>query len=333
MIDLNELYQKVNTSPNIKTENSNYYIACPIPGYPKHKLARDMQSNPCLLISTDSLKEPTRPAPIKLKHLSVLFDVECKVFHDGSFEKNRFTVICCTEQDQVMRNYFLRISSTIISAIGKKPSRAEIFNAVDKLIELFRTLSQAPRKSVQGLWAELFLISLSPNPESLITAWHQSPLDKYDFNADDQRIEVKSNTSGKRIHHFSLEQLKPTTEIKVLIASVFVERVGTGMSIMELSELVRSRIDSNSDLLFYLERIIGLTLGKEWQSAATDRFDYNLAKRSLMYYLSDDIPCITSEIPKGVSEVHFVANLEAAQTVDKKTLNSSGGIFKAALSR
>lgn len=331
MIDLNELYQKINTSPNIKTENSNYYIACPIPGYPKHKLARDIQSNPCLLISTDSLKEPTRPAPIKLKHLSVLFDVECKVFHNGSFEKNRFTVICCTEQDQVMRDYFLRISSAIISAIGKKPSRAEIFNAVDKLVELFRALSQAPRKSVQGLWAELFLISLSPNPESLITAWHQSPLDKYDFSAGDQRIEVKSSTSGKRVHHFSLEQLKPTTDIKVLVASVFVERIGTGMSVMDLVELLRPLIASNSDLLFYLDRMIGLTLGKEWQSAATDKFDYKLARKSLAFYLSDAVPSISPALPKGVSDVHFKVDLTDVPTVDQKLLKDDEGILRAVL--
>lgn len=331
--DFNELFRQLNKSEDIVFKNSNYYIACPVPGYPKHRLAKDNQNHPCLLISTSSLNDSMRPAPIELEHLFVLYDAECKVLRNNSLEEKRFTVICCTEQDLSLQNYFLRICSAVISVIGKEPSRTKISNAVDKLVELFRALSQASRKSVQGLWAELLLISLSTNPEFLIKAWHQSPLDKYDFSKDNQRIEVKSSTARNREHHFSLEQLVPPLGIKVLIASIFIERVGTGISILELVGMIRSKVKSSPEILFHLDRIIGLTLGKELKTATKDRFDYQLAKKSIAFYSSEVIPCINPNLPKGVSDVHFRADLSDIPAVNKKTFKSQSGIFRTILSK
>lgn len=64
--------------------------------------------------------------------------------------------------------------------------------------------------SIQGLWAELFVISIASNPEYLLKAWHSSLNDVYDFNDGIDKIEVKSTSKSHRIHKFSYDQLSPT---------------------------------------------------------------------------------------------------------------------------
>lgn len=332
IMNLVNLYKQLKPPVNKTSENEVRFSACTIPGYSKHRLAKDINGFPCLLIATKEFSTAKRPAPIKLEHLEVLYDVNCRILHKNSLEDSRFTVICCKTQDYSMQDYFLRTGNAIMELIGESPTHAQVTKAVDNLVELFRALNEPPRKSVQGLWAEVFLISMVSNPIGLIKAWHSSPDDKYDFSAENQRIETKSATSSRlRQHHFSLEQLNPPQGIEVIIASVFVERIGAGMSLMDLVEMIRTKIDKEPELLLYLDQMIGSTLGKNWRLAANDRFDYKLAKRSLTFFSSKEIPSIDPNLPKGVSNVHFQVDLVGVPVIDKKENNLKDGIFGVAL--
>lgn len=327
MLNLIDLYKKLKQPNDVGVDSSVRYSACPIPGYEKHRLAKDVNNYPCLLVATqDSARN--RPAPIKLEHLQVLYDIDCRIIHNDILEENRFTVICCTDKDPLMQEYFLRTSSTIVSVLGNTPTHAQVAKAVDNLVELFRVITELPRKSVQGLWAELFLISVTRKPRELLRAWHTFPEDKYDFSSGGQRIEVKSSTSKVRQHHFALEQLKPKDGIDVLVASVFVERIGSGISLVELADMIRSKLSKDTDLLLYLDQIIGTTLGNQWRSATEDRFDYQLAKKTLNFYAADKIPSIDINLPKEVSDVRFKVDLTDITPLDKETLKAQDGIFK-----
>ena len=329
MIDLKKLYRQLDTHSKPKLSATDYYIASPIPEYPNHRLAQDKNGNPCLLLDTGKAREEIFHPPLKLENLTVLFDVDCKTINKGKFERKRFTVICCMGNDQLMNNYFLRIGNTIISIIGKTPTTDKIYDAIDKLIELFRVLNSAPRKSVQGLWAELFVISISTNPTSLLEAWHQSPLEKYDFSKNDQRIEVKSATHEKREHYFSLDQLSPKDGLEVLVASIFVERIGTGLSVLDLADTIRSRINFEPELLFHIDNVINMTLGEKWRLAIKDTFDHQLAKKSLQFYFSNTIPSIDQELPKAISDVHFKVDLTNISSIHRKLLRDKGDIFES----
>ena len=186
---------------------------------------------------------------------------------------------------------------------------------------------------MQGLWAELLVIAFATDPISLIKAWHRSPEDKYDFSSENQRIEIKSATSSVRKHHFSLEQLNPPSGVDVLVASMFVERVGSGTSLIDLVEIVREKINKEPELLLYLEQIVGATLGNKWRLATKDRFDLKLAKKSLSFYAVKDIPSINSELPKEITDVHFRVDVTNSPAINKKILKKKHGIFKATSSR
>jgi hypothetical protein len=331
MISLKLLFSQLKSSS--KTKNSiktDYYDAVSIPGFRKHKLAKDKNNNPCLLLNIDNSKVDNLHPPLRLENLTILYNVECKTICKNAEERNRYTVICCTGRDQLIKDYFFKICNTIVSIIGIDPTPELIYDAVDKLVELFRSLSNSPKKSIQGLWAELFLISISKDPKELIEAWHQSPLEKYDFSKNDQRIEVKSSTSNKREHHFSLEQINPEQGTKVLVASIFVERIGTGISLMEVADIIRSRINFDPELVFHIDQVISLTLGRKWKLAENDKFDYELAKKSLSFFRSELIPTINPDIPNSISNVHFKVDLSNIKPINKQEFRLYNEIFKAA---
>ena len=308
------------------------FVAQAIPHYDQYRIAKDAKGLPCVLISTTELFEQAHTAPIELKNLSVLQNVECRVSPpDGHTEEGRFTVICCTGHDRSLHGVFLRVAGALISTLGVQPTEADIAIAVRTFVDLFRSLDTPSRKSTRGLWAELFLIARSSNPERLIEAWHLMPEDRYDFNSGNQRIEVKSSSSRVRTHHFSHEQLHPPSGTTALVASIFVELAGAGTSISELIDAIVSQLSQKPDLVLHIEQTIGRTLGENWTSASRDRFDYELAKDSLRFYNASVVPSTPSSLPEGVSEVRFRSDLTSAPTAKPEEYTIEGGLFEAAI--
>lgn len=174
-------------------------------------------------------------------------------------------------------------------------------------------------------------MALAPNPAEAVCAWHATPEDRYDFNMDNQRIEVKSTATRMRAHQFSLEQLSPPTGTRVLIASLFVERAGAGKAVADLLSEVRDRVGDRPDLMLHLDRVVGLTLGSNWRHVADARFDRELAESSLAYFSSGDIPTIRLPVPAEVSTVRFTADLTNVSPVDVPRQRGTSGLFAAML--
>jgi hypothetical protein len=308
------------------------FSAQPVEGFERYRVAKDVDGAPTILISVAGEGSGVHANPIIIEHLVVQHDVDCRISRpDGSLEEGRFTLVRCRGQERILHVYFLRVASALIAALGSKPSQQDITRAVNKLVELFRVMSEPAHKSVQGLWAELLVIERAVNPATLVDAWHSFPEEIYDFSKDDQRIEVKSATGRIRRHHFSLEQLSPPRDATVLVASVLVERAGGGISIAELVDRVRSRLTNQPDLLLQVERIVALTLGENWRAALEDRFDREFATSMLAYFDATTVPSIRATIPPEVSGVSFTSDLSQTPGIDIKSYRAMGGLFKAAL--
>jgi hypothetical protein len=67
----------------------------------------------------------------------------------------------------------------IIVSLPPKPSRQQISDAVEKLVDLFRQMTEAPRKTVAGLWAELFIIDQAHDPAKLLASRHALPEERF----------------------------------------------------------------------------------------------------------------------------------------------------------
>jgi hypothetical protein len=295
-------------------------------------VARDGDDHPAVLITGLARQTAERPSPIVLEHLTVQSDVECVIRRrNGDARQERCVVVRCRSGDRRLHEYFLRSSASVVLAVGPEPSPTQIREAVDTLVELFRVMATLPRRSAQGLWAELFLMWQARDVRSLARAWHTEPEDRYDFCEGEERLEVKSASQHRRIHDFSLEQLRPPAGARVVVASLFVEPSAGGMSLRDLADIIRGRIAGQPELSLRFDRVLGMALGNAWRNAAENRFDEPLAQSSLHFFRADAVPAVSLPLPREVTDVRFRADLTAVQPLDPAVLASEGGLFGAAV--
>jgi len=304
----------------------------PIPGHERYHVARDADNHPAVLITGLAGQAAERPSPIVLEHLTVQADVECVIRRgDGSSRQERCIVVRCRSGDRRLHEYFLRSSAAVVLAVGPQPSPKQVREAVDTLVELFRIMTTLPRRSAQGLWAELFVMWQARDVRCLARAWHLEPEDRYDFCAGNERLEVKSASQHRRIHEFSLDQLRPPAGVRVVVASLLVEPSAGGMSLRDLADIIRSRIGGEAELSLRFDRVLGLALGSAWRNASENRFDEALAGSSLQFYRADSVPAVALPLPREVTDVRFRADLTAVEPVDPAVLLSEGDLISAAV--
>lgn len=329
MLDLIQLFQTFDI-PISSFDRQYTFSAVSIEDYEIHKLAKDTQGLPVVLIAVQ--RSNTKNPSIALENLSITHNIECRVLHpSGNIDEGIFTIIHCKDDDYNKQKYFLRVLSSIIISLGTEVKPQDITNEIMILVDLFRAMNAPPKKSIQGLWAELFLMARSKSPAILINAWHKQPEDRFDFNLDHQSIEVKSTSHSRRQHHFSLEQLTPINNNQILIASLFVERASVGKSLDDLLNQIRASVIDNPDLLLHLDKIVGLTLGSNWHLSMDERFDEKLAKKTLQFYEAKQIPCIAYNVPLEVTGVHFISDLTNCNPIILSEYKKKGELFRVTL--
>jgi len=304
--------------------------AAAIPGAGGHRLAKDASGSLCLLLRQAAPAAPT--APVRLQNLLVSYGVPCSISHaDGHEEEGTFTILKCSSADPSLFPHFLRILSPIIATLGGAPTAAAVRKAIAGLVDLFQALTTPAKKSIQGLWAELLVIRLATDPHALVAAWHGLPVELIDFFSGRQRIEVKSSSRRRRVHHFSLAQLTPPAGARLIVASVFVEAVGGGLSLARLSDDIRAILVAEPQLLTQFDAIFYATLGASWADAMEECFDFELARESLHFFDSERIPKLDGPIPTAVGDVRFTSDISTASPLTSDDLRSAGGLFAAAV--
>lgn len=233
-----------------------FFSAIPIYKHSNHRIAINFKGFPYILICVDNDNGLDKRKKIKLKYMNILEYVECNVIEYKKKYTKRFTIIGFESYDKALQLYFLKIGEILLSTVGNTPSYNEVRKCILGFVELFKSMNEPPLKSIQGLWGELFLISNALIPNVLISSWHKNPEDKFDFSLNSDHIEVKTTAVNKREHNFSLEQLNTSKESNVIIASLFVNKVSLGTSIMSLIDIIEKKPEVNTDMIYYLNFII-----------------------------------------------------------------------------
>ena len=263
------------------------------------------------------------------RHLRIGHGVNCLITEAGVVVgRERFTVVTCIDSDDLLNDRFFDAAETLLRSLGETPELDELRRVIAGLIELFRLALKPPKGTIQGLWAELWLIAQSREPELLLDAWHAEPTDVYDFNSGPERIELKSTGQRTRKHTFSHRQLQPAVGTRVAIASVFVERSGGGPTISGLIERIRRRV-SEPRVLVRLDNIVAKTLGSDWRAGVDASFDSELASGSLRFYTVEVVPTLPSGIPGEISDIRYVSDLAGSQALTKGQLLGYGALFAA----
>lgn len=323
-MNLIELYDTL----SLPDGNGKVFNAIPIPEYPNFRVAIDIEGDPIILLSVLNPINNIALKNFRLKYLQLEQNIECKISENGKSSFQTFTVITFTSADRNLQEYFLRISETLIKTLNNKPTQQQVIESLNKFVEVFRAMADTPTNTVQGLWTELFLIDNSKNPQTLLNYWHNIPEEKFDFNSGEEKIEVKSNSNFEREHTFSSEQLNPPAGAQVLVASIFVRQNNAGQSIQQLVDNITIKINNNYDLVEKLNNIVCKTLGNSLEQSIRIKFDYNIARESLLFYRHQDISKIEEvHIPDAVSEVRYKSDLSTLKHIDLTALENSGKLF------
>jgi hypothetical protein len=308
------------------------FAAEPIPAFGRYHVARDSAGDPALLISGVDASQD-KPAPIVLEHLTVQAGLECTIQRlDGERRHERFMVLRCRDTDRKLQEYFLRSVASAVLAVGPEPAPRDVREAIEALVELFRAIALPPRTSIQGLWAELFVIWQSRDPSILGRAWHPNPDERFDFGSGQQRIEVKSAANRRRVHEFTLDQIRPPGDVRAVVASVFVESSAAGMSLRELSDAIRAALAGDPALSLRFDRVLAASIGNAWRHASESRFDQDLAADSLRFLAADGIPSVVLPLPAEVTHVRFRSDVGQIQPIESARLAAEGGLFQAVVS-
>lgn len=310
-------------------EGSVQYHVKPVPGFARHYFGRTSSGAPCLLLGAN---DSSLKAPIRLAAIEVSFAVPCTIdVADDQRRTETLTAIICNAADHVVRSYFVHVCETIIRIVGKSPSLEQVVDAVRRLVDLFQRLSGPQRRSVIGLFGELYVIHAAHSPASAVKAWRSTVDDRFDFSIDDVRLEVKATSTRRRAHEFSLEQCTPPPDTNGILISLFVEASGGGTSLLDLIKRIEGLLGGDADLILKFQETVAEGLGESASAALSMRFDESFARSSLQVYELSSIPAIRQQVPIEVSQVRFRSDLSRTSPIDVGKLASRSRQLKSLL--
>jgi hypothetical protein len=141
------------------------------------------------------------------------------------------------------------------------------------------------REEELGLFGELIFILSSAETESCVLGWHEAPKDPFDFKLAGDRFEVKTTSSPRRRHWFSLNQVVNNQEFALKYVSIRTSAlVDGGSTCADLVHEIRSQLPASALAIF------DLRLNQYPWLDYTTGFDRHQALQSLAIFNQDEVP-------------------------------------------
>ena len=306
------------------------YAVLPIANQNGYFIGKDNDNLACLLISTIDSLVASHP-PIRLENLDVQFGLPCSMELQAEKQEGMFTILRCRSQEREILASFFSVCQSIIRMLGENPSQDNIARAVDRFVKIFTKLLEPQNRTVNGLFGELFLISISSDPIFALDVWRSEDNARFDFSYEEVYLEVKTTAGRKRSHKFTYDQCNPPDNSSAIVASMFVEQSTGGTSLRDLFDEVELITYSNPNLVIKLHEGVNDTLGRTFNDAMKMAFDIHLAKTSLKFYDLREIPAIRHTLPTELSDVSFRSNLSEENHLSLAELSSKFSKFSPLL--
>ena len=270
-------------------------------------LGKTFAGFPCVMIGVVDRASGSFPTSIDLEHISIRHGVAARVRGITIPDSQRFSIVLLKSANPDLTRVFLQFIFALASAWRETPNAQALAKSLREFVELLRVLREPPRNTLQGLWAELFLIANASSTSMWVNAWHKDPNEIHDFRFDDGFVEVKSWSGGERCHRFNHRQLWPAGGQACFVASLLVEPSSSGVSVLGLADSIRDKLTSDECVRF--DKIFLQTLGSDHQNADRLRFDLATADGTLRFYCVSQLPRLPNESPSGVSEVSYLVDM------------------------
>jgi hypothetical protein len=186
-----------------------------------------------------------------------------------------------------------------LTALGPNPSPSALGVWLQRMAALFARLEREGRKQLRGLWAELLIMLALGDSELAARRWHVDASETFDFTAGEFAIEVKSCQDLERIHHFSIGQLRPPSDLTVWVASVVTRADSQGSSVLDLLRQLEVQIGDDptrNDLRLMVFAIGGQALEQD----DLHRFDQEGALRTVRFMDIRNIPSFEGDFADEV---------------------------------
>lgn len=205
---------------------------------------------------------------------------------------------------------FCGIAATVVDLIGEEPAPGVVRAALRHVVRLFEP-RPGRRGSVLGLWGELLTILIADDAEALVASWHVEIDDRFDFAAPSTRLEVKTTDGGRRVHEFSLDQLRPVEGAATRIVSIMTTATSAGTSVSALVEEIQQRIPSRVDLAMKLWQLVAETLGDDWMpTTASLKWDLVQAEQSVRLLRAEEVPHVQEPLDPAIESVRLRVSCE-----------------------
>lgn len=307
-----------------KENKNNGFIVSEIPKFKNHKIGFSIEGYPVFFIKTQYSEKKIINKSLEI--IKIEFNKECALYVNDIKEIGYYTLITLKSEKPEIQNYFLDIIHLSIQRISEVPSISEILIELNSLIILFSDFSKTPKKTIQGVWAEMIVIENSKNVDYLVQSWHSSIFSKFDFNDGFDKIEVKSTIKDKRIHRFSMLQLSKNFSSNLLIASIMTSEVGIGSNVFDIRDIIFTKL-KDKNLIFKVDEILSKTLGSNLEKSTDCFFDYHAAIDSLKFYESESIPNIDFRISPEITNISFDCDLSEISSL--KTITAESKLLNA----
>lgn len=291
-------------SPSASDTSVLRYETLTIASGSPHLFAKTEVGTACLLLATSY---GALPPPIQLEYLSVQHGVQGIVHATSSVADTRFTLVTLKRLEEPLVRAFLRFAVFLGGQLGPQPQPQDVADGVRRFVSLLQQLRKPSARTIQGLWAELFLVLQQEDKEWWVRGWHADPEDRHDFKLGTMRIEVKSSSSRTRKHHFTHEQLSAPRSAALWVASVLMERSGTGLSVFDLAQTLHNELSTAGSMA--LDEMLTRTLGIDFEKASEIKYDLSHARDSLLYFPLSRIPTLLGSIPDQITDLSYSVQL------------------------
>lgn len=283
----------------------------------KDFLAKGADGAPIFLLHDAS--EAQYSPGVQFRYLTAQFHATCRVHADGEDLEGQFALISCDGSVTDLHEIFVRCFGAAIEELPAISGTRELNSCIQKLLDLFKALTQPSRREVSGLWAELYVIANSGDIVTALTKWHENNFDRFDFSWEDGCLEVKSSVQLRRIHEFSLEQLMVPLNGVGYVASLLMQPLTGGTGVLDLVAIIEAAVQHSPVLKQKLWKNVAKALGSDFSDKLDKRFDISYTERRLIVYAMDDLPRPEFPSDPRVTSIRFSVDLTTVVSSLKKS--------------
>lgn len=309
---LREIYNELKVEANLNEADKSYNVRLL-----DHEhgvfIGHSSKGEPAILLKSEDVDELIENIK-DLTGVKADFYSICTIDIEGKGQKkDYFNTVTCTRDEEVLKDFFFNFFDAFFQR-EKNITGRMLEEELKNISQLFSHRNKKGRKTMMGLWSELFIINQVHNTEVWVEKWHENSRSTFDYTFSNVGVDAKSFQTNQREHYFKIEQLNNQSVEQCLVLSLALSEDELGQNIIELFDEIKDKVNSKI-LIDKISQQVFKGAGDKIDDAK--RYNVSIAKKSLCILKSDDIPKIkTQNVPEGVTDVKFKSDCSSVPVID-----------------